>query len=91
MTGWGWVAFMWAMMGVNWWLLRRVEREREEVRAMLGEIRRCNEDFEESLALVRYGAFAEAEEVASRWRKRLAADPDCGARGVNMKIKRGGA
>lgn len=53
---------------------RQMDRDRRAIEAMLAEMRRCNDEFAEAMALVEYGALAEAQEVATRWRRR-AIDP----------------
>lgn len=60
------------------WVKHRAERDLEEARStrrevhrMLAEMRRCNEDLAECVALANYGATEEAIEVASRWRRRM--------------------
>lgn len=74
MTVFGWIALGCYLLGIGLYLWIEgwfgVRRQRE-VAAMLDEVRRCNDELAEALALAEYGAVEEAAEVATRWRTRM--------------------
>ena len=96
--GWIMLALYLGGVGLYVWLDARVTQQRHDMSAMLDEVRRCNDEFGEAIALLRYGALDEAEEVATRWRERealnLKAAQACGRklhRVGSLTVKRGGA
>lgn len=64
----GYVTLMAAVSCLGWWM---TARNRAETADMLAEVRRCNDDFAEAAALMRYGAVDEAIELLHAHRERL--------------------